>query len=327
MLYINSAPLRIHLLPCLPACCLCILLLVACPLSPSCLRLCESRVEGPSVPLREAYLALAGCECCLSAIVFPHLLSSWSLGHSSHLGAMSLLHQSSPLEVTVTPAQSSFFAGEELRCLITFTNRNIPVPASQPLPSTSRFPGSLDASFSRDRRTISDADVAKSTHPRGHVKSQSFDIRSAPGRNGKQRQTGSGMGIREEEEGENDAAIDYDLAGNALPIRKRVIGKHALPFGASPSGKVASEKKHTKSASVAVLSNPSATPSPVQASNTRNKAAIGMGYPSASGSEPSANATAAARTTPGASDTGQYAGEAERIKEVVPDPANLLDKQ
>lgn len=271
-----------------------------------------------------AYLALAACQCCFTSIVLPQLLSAARpLVVPSYPEVMSLLHQSAPLEVTVTPAQSSFFAGEELRCLITFTNRNIPVPASQPLPSTSRFPGSLDASFSRDRRTISDAEVASSTTPRGHVKSQSFDIRSAPGRNGKQRQSGSGVGMREEEGGENDAAIDYDLAGNALPTRRRTIGKHALPSRPSPAGKAASEKKHTKSASVAAVPNPSATLPPAQASNARNKAGIGMGYPSASGSGLSPNAAAPSRSVSGASETGQYAEEAERTKEVTTDRANL----
>lgn len=63
---------------------------------------------------------------------------------------------SSHLQVSVEPAQSSFFAGEEFVCTITFTNTREPVPLSAPLPSRPRFgDGELGASADLQRRIAS----------------------------------------------------------------------------------------------------------------------------------------------------------------------------
>lgn len=45
----------------------------------------------------------------------------------------------SHLQIAIEPAQSSFFAGEEFACTITFTNTRVPVPQTQPLPSRATF--------------------------------------------------------------------------------------------------------------------------------------------------------------------------------------------
>lgn len=170
-----------------------------------------------------------------------------------------------PLEVTITPAQSSFFAGEELKCHITFTNHNIPVPASQPLPSTSRFPddprGSLSADDAVARRVVSAAPGAPAHG--GHAKSQSFDMRKPKVEN---------------EAGPEKIGTLYDLDGNPLPVRKQRIGKNAMLLSTQQQEQITSRdsdsvrlyRGHAKSASMAVL--------PMPASHASQ---IGIGRPSA----------------------------------------------
>ncbi|PWN28589.1 Rgp1-domain-containing protein [Jaminaea rosea] len=152
-----------------------------------------------------------------------------------------------PLQVTVTPAQSSFFAGEELRCLITFTNLRQPVPQSQPLPSTSRFPAD---SWQQAGRAASHAFPSSQGH--GHGRSQTIDLRKPPpGKPAK------GAGSREygdDDDHDDDDSLDGPVDGNALPSRKRIIGRNATPMKPSRNASgSASTTKHAKSASMAFL--------------------------------------------------------------------------
>lgn len=174
-----------------------------------------------------------------------------------------------PLEVTITPTQSSFFAGEELKCLITFTNHNVPVPASQPLPSTSRFPD-YDGTSNDARRIVSTAAPA-APPASGHSKSRSFDIRN-PLRPDAAKSNGSEGHAHED-------AVLYDLNGQPLPGRKKLIGRNAnllaeqkaqTPVRDIPRG-------HAKSASMAVFSSPRDTP---PHHLTEDKSTVGLGRPS-----------------------------------------------
>lgn len=100
----------------------------------------------------------------------------------------------SNLQISVEPSQSSFFAGEDFSCVITFTNTLVPVPQSVPLPSTATFEAK-----DYDRRVVSLGPKAfqdgyhsqqsnlqplpNSPHPAGaprrkHNKSQSVDVRT-----------------------------------------------------------------------------------------------------------------------------------------------------
>lgn len=69
----------------------------------------------------------------------------------------------SNLQVEVEPSQSSFFAGEDFHCIITFTNTLLPTPQTQPLPSISAFEnGNGDSQHHLYPRAVSSAAAAPS---------------------------------------------------------------------------------------------------------------------------------------------------------------------
>lgn len=191
-----------------------------------------------------------------------------------------------PLEVTVTPAQSSFFAGEELRCLITFTNNNVPVPASQPLPSLSRFQDPFGDPYQHDhgRRIVSHMDNASPAF--GHSKSQSFDVRKGQGRTPKKGGAGyAGLDLDQDQDVAGGSEDLLDLDGNPLPARKRMIGRNPLPRSPDNRSTTAAETKHIKSASVAAFSSTprsELTPQANLADARLPAGGIGMGHPGGS---------------------------------------------
>jgi len=187
----------------------------------------------------------------------------------------------SPLEVTVTPSQSSFFAGEELRCFITFTNTNQPIPASQPLPSTSRFEdrnGSSSFLGQHDNRRIA-SQMEPSQSPLKHGKSQSTDLRG--GLSGGLQRNGF---LDDSRAGQEDLSSEIDLNGDSLPTRRRMIGRSARPLIAEPDQPGSSTpRKHTKSSSMVSFS-PSQASSPDRLAcgsrEGKRGSEIGIGRPS-----------------------------------------------
>ncbi|CAO1614190.1 unnamed protein product [Sympodiomycopsis kandeliae] len=192
-----------------------------------------------------------------------------------------------PLEVTITPSQSSFFAGEELRCSITFTNHNVPIPASQPLPSQSRFPDA-NSSFANPfvegsvRRTVSTAahgaDSSADLSQLGHSKSRSFDFRKpdlAAGSRGGTNQASHGCD-------DDSESVIFDPHGNPLPLRKGMIGQHASHFNVTNREQqqtslgradIQSQGGHAKSHSIAAIPS-DIRPQAMQTSS------VGIGRPS-----------------------------------------------
>lgn len=182
----------------------------------------------------------------------------------------------------MTPSQSSFFAGEELRCFITFTNTNQPVPASQPLPSTSRFEdrnGSSSFLGQHDNRRIA-SQLEPPQSPFKHGKSQSMDLRGGHSGGGLQR---NGY-LDDSRAGQEDLSSEVDLNGDGVPTRRRMIGRNAQPLIAEPDQPGSSTpRKHTKSSSMVSFS-PSQASSPDRlASGSRDGkrgSEIGIGRPS-----------------------------------------------
>jgi hypothetical protein len=156
----------------------------------------------------------------------------------------SAIASTSNLQISVEPSQSSFFAGEDFSCVITFTNTILPTPQSVPLPTTATFD-------SVDRRIVSSSNVLPQSpannslsafsaqHRRKHSKSQSVDVRTFARRNqlhafggGADDELGSDetyyKNVAEEKSREiEDLNSDYlnkEVLDN-LPRRKKIIGK------------------------------------------------------------------------------------------------------
>ncbi|CAO1637659.1 unnamed protein product [Parajaminaea phylloscopi] len=168
-----------------------------------------------------------------------------------------------PLEVTVSPQQSSFFAGEDVRCLITFKNLREPIPQSQPLPSSSRF----EPIWTSDapHRSVSHQHVPHIKHQR----SQTLDWRKGDEESASCRaRLGSADQSRSLDAGYNADGRRVDLGrnGESLPLRRHLIGQSARASPASISG------KHQKSFSVASL--------PVSSLSAGARGSIGKGRPS-----------------------------------------------
>lgn len=160
----------------------------------------------------------------------------------------------SNLQISVEPSQSSFFAGEEFSCVITFANTLTPSPQSVPLPSTSTF-NNDDNNSNIDRRVVSlgpnqlqaiqnqsikipSTSSVLAPHRRKHSKSQSVDIRTFARKNqlqhfGERGEDDLGSdekyykNVAEEKERETDEARKYYLHRELLeklPRRKKLIG-------------------------------------------------------------------------------------------------------
>ncbi|UZJ54428.1 hypothetical protein CBS101457_003748 [Exobasidium rhododendri] len=215
----------------------------------------------------------------------------------------------SNLQISVEPSQSSFFAGEEFSCTITFTNTLIPAPQSVPLLSTSTFDTN-----DFDRRAVSLGPNAKQTpgpsrlpppltgshhspfpnsmltpHRRKHSKSQSVDVRTFARQHQLQHLGGGGeeelgsdekyyKSVAEEKDRETDDQSYRNEFLEDLPTRKKLIGGKLESYlergGANGSAHKATastpSKGHVRSSSVAV---------PGQQS--RKQQALGMGRPTA----------------------------------------------
>lgn len=100
----------------------------------------------------------------------------------------------SNLLVEVEPSQSSFFAGEDFHCIITFTNTLVPTPQTQPLPSIPAFGNGQQHLYPEDgyngtsspRRAVSFAapQVERSlgaAGPSSHLASSSISSNSSSG--------------------------------------------------------------------------------------------------------------------------------------------------
>lgn len=183
-----------------------------------------------------------------------------------------------PVQVTVTPTQSSFFAGEQIQCLITFTNLNQPIPQSQPLPSVSHF-ASHWSDNDPSRRTASHTPGPSSSNS-AHARSQTVDLRTKPW-NGSHHNNSSSSSSSTFDLRPGKQVLECDREGNALPSRKGLIGSGTSGGNASvPSLNLASVKNaggHTKSASLAAFSSPSSSSSKNQPAN-----AVGLGRPTSS---------------------------------------------
>lgn len=176
------------------------------------------------------------------------------------------------LQIAVEPAQSSFFAGEDFACTITFTNTRIPVPQTQPLPSRSTFESTaLGAEESKQRSVsfnpaqFSDSSISRlstsglkngngtalsplSALPssrRFHRKSQSVDIRTFARRNQLERGNAEEVEASDERyyrslilnDGEEDELSQMHAQEflQALPRRQGLIGKNFRNQSASNS--------------------------------------------------------------------------------------------
>lgn len=187
----------------------------------------------------------------------------------------------SHLQIAVEPAQSSFFAGEDFACTITFTNTRIPVPQTQPLPSRSTFEQSglnvednKQRSVSFNPTTFSDTSQTRlstsglkngssttlsplSALPssrRFHRKSQSVDVRTFARRNQLERGNAEegeasderyyrSLVLNDDEEDELSQLQAQEFL-QALPRRQGLIGKNLI--GQSTSTSLQSTPKFTE---------------------------------------------------------------------------------
>ncbi|PWN37145.1 Rgp1-domain-containing protein [Meira miltonrushii] len=182
------------------------------------------------------------------------------------------------LQIAVEPAQSSFFAGEDFACTITFTNTRIPVPQTQPLPSRSTFESTglgveenkqRSVSFNPAHTVLSPLSALPSSR-RFHRKSQSVDIRTFARRNQLERGNAEEGEASDERyyrslilnDGEEDELSQMHAQEflQALPRRQGLIGKNFRNQSASnslqstpkfPDISTPPMKRHNKAFSVA----------------------------------------------------------------------------
>jgi hypothetical protein len=155
----------------------------------------------------------------------------------------SAVASTSNLQITVEPSQSSFFAGEDFSCIITFINTLLPTPQSVPLPTTATFDDRRVASYNPKATPTLPVHPSISSlsaqHRRKHSKSQSVDVRTFARRNqlhafgGADDELGSEEGYyknvaeersREDEEMMKSGDIYQELL-ESLPRRKDLIGR------------------------------------------------------------------------------------------------------
>lgn len=155
-------------------------------------------------------------------------------------------HQSS-LRVSIKPQQSSFFAGEEFICTITFTNTNPKVTHTQPIPQTSTFSSDPFSDSDNDPRPRHNGDRTPFPHRRvvssapfrnAHAKSKSVDVRSLltsqppsdPSSSSEQPLQSRPNGPK----ANRAKALLRHLDGHVMPERKRLIGVPASDAPSSP---------------------------------------------------------------------------------------------
>ncbi|GAC93875.1 hypothetical protein PHSY_001442 [Pseudozyma hubeiensis SY62] len=201
-------------------------------------------------------------------------------------------HHSS-LKVSIRPLQSSFFAGEDFVCHITFTNTNPRVPHTQPLQQSEWAPStpikSTAAAFDSPHRPSPDDKLGArrvvSSIPT-HSKSRSVDVR-ALGRDHDQSQSATAASSGSARSNK----LLRQLNGDVLPDRKNLIGK-SLPSGSTSSSvhpwSVSSTLASSKPAHRSTKSTSFPTP--------RNRSDLGLGYPSRPESTSNKPSPAPART-------------------------------
>ncbi|PWN47196.1 Rgp1-domain-containing protein [Violaceomyces palustris] len=214
---------------------------------------------------------------------------------------------SSPLQVTVNPAQSSFFAGEDFYATITFTNTNPVVAHTQPIPQTASFPTdpypyhlpsspspspsptpSTSTTPSQNHNPFNSAShpprrvVSNLPFPPTHAKSKSVDVRTIASQ---QRATSDYPPNSEAINSRKPKGHHHvrELDDLSLPTRKRLIGSDAKPVASRSSieqyfPKLSTNGQripghHAKSASVSIIG---------QSSHQHHRNYIGLGLPSAS---------------------------------------------
>ncbi|PWY98184.1 Rgp1-domain-containing protein [Testicularia cyperi] len=205
------------------------------------------------------------------------------------------LHHSS-LKVSIRPIQSSFFAGEDFACSITFTNTNIPVAHSQPIP---QHEFTSNRTFDSDAHVLDTAgsssapahhDVFRNHPPArrvvsalpSHAKSRSVDVRTLARLNTSDSETASQPAASSSIQPGRAKSFMRQLSGELLPERKRLIGKDApaptksmAPFihpwsiQQRQQNAAATPPRHAKSASMSL-------------NNSHNTPTLGLGRPSSS---------------------------------------------
>ncbi|SPO27730.1 uncharacterized protein UTRI_04231_B [Ustilago trichophora] len=143
-------------------------------------------------------------------------------------------HHSS-LKVTIRPLQSSFFAGEDFICQITFTNTNARVAHTQPL-LQAEFPSSSSSSSAQASSSNADPGCRPSLQDKSHrrvvssipthSKSRSVDVRALGRDHDASSSTANLAGSARANK------LLRHLNGQVLPDRRNLIGK-SIP---SPSG-------------------------------------------------------------------------------------------
>ncbi|TKY84508.1 hypothetical protein EX895_006409 [Sporisorium graminicola] len=204
-------------------------------------------------------------------------------------------HRSS-LKVSIRPLQSSFFAGEDFICQITFTNTNPHVAHTQPL-LQGEFPSSSSSSAkaspspqdSYGRPSFDEKPAARrvvSSIPT-HSKSRSVDVR-ALGREQDPAPTGLSGSARTKK-------LFQHLNGDVLPDRRNLIGKSAP----TSSG---SHFIHPWSVSSNLANNKAASHRSTQStsfpSSQRTRNELGLGHPTLPLSTPPKPSASSLRAEP-----------------------------
>ncbi len=198
-------------------------------------------------------------------------------------------HRSS-LKVSIRPLQSSFFAGEDFVCQITFTNTNPRVAHTQPLLQGEFAQTSGSGQYDSDPRSSFDEKTARrvvSAAP-NHSKSRSVDVR-ALGRNQDPSASSSNLNGST-----RTKRVLRHLNGDVLPDRRNLIGKSApTPSGThfihpwSVSNNLGpSNTSHRSSKSTSV------------ASTQRTRSDLGLGRPTLPESTPTKQIASSSSSSP-----------------------------
>ena len=196
------------------------------------------------------------------------------------------------LKVSIRPLQSSFFAGEDFICHITFTNTNPHVARTQPLlqaefppssPSTQRFSAQNDSNHQPAFDDMPGARRVVSSMPT-HSKSRSVDVR-ALGRDLDSTASASALS------GSTRAnKLLRNLNGHVMPDRQNLIGKSVPSSASSPfvhPWSVSSNLSNSNS------SHRSTKSTSLPSQRTRN--ILGLGHPTFPQSNPSKPSAASSR--------------------------------
>lgn len=182
----------------------------------------------------------------------------------------------SSLKVSIRPLQSSFFAGEDFTCQITFINTNPRVAHTQPLVQAEFAPAASSQLLNdtATRRVVSALPT--------HAKSRSVDVRAL----GRQHESDSASDSPQDPSRRSNLLRHLDI--DDLPHRRNLIGKAAAPSHPSSnaihpwsvSPRIASTKSssHRSTKSVAALpqkngtdlglGRPTAPPAPAPATHS-----------------------------------------------------------